>query len=157
MYPAYNHSLFDKPENAKYMTNDEVDRSDWMIGTGYNNPNDAEEHFAASTRTYIVATVFGHSSDLSDVAKPSARLACLRGKDGRLDEIVASTAPAASTPGESSISANPSTASPSNSSDSTSPVAASTTTEAASMAGQSASIQSLSLFLSFAVFSYVLL
>ncbi|KAK1561503.1 LOW QUALITY PROTEIN: uncharacterized protein LY79DRAFT_595499 [Colletotrichum navitas] len=51
---------------------------DEVAHTGFNNPHNQTSYYAASNRTYVVVTVFGHSANISNAVEPVAELACLR-------------------------------------------------------------------------------
>ncbi|KAF6796483.1 hypothetical protein CSOJ01_13143 [Colletotrichum sojae] len=76
---AWNASYLAEKTTSKILTVDEVGQRSWMIGTGFNEPNNQTSYDAASNRTYVLATVFGYSSGVSDAAEPVADLSCLRG------------------------------------------------------------------------------
>ncbi|KAK1445739.1 hypothetical protein CMEL01_09982 [Colletotrichum melonis] len=63
---------------SKILTVDEVGQYSWMVGTGFNDPNNQTSYYAASNRTYVVVTIFGHSVDVTNAVEPEAKLACLR-------------------------------------------------------------------------------
>ncbi|KAL1856435.1 hypothetical protein Daus18300_010702 [Diaporthe australafricana] len=73
-------SLFQDPASAKGLVVDEVGQSSWMIGTGFGDSGNTTAYYAASNRTYLVATVFGYSSVVDEAKRqaPHASLACLR-------------------------------------------------------------------------------
>ncbi|TDZ17901.1 hypothetical protein Cob_v009249 [Colletotrichum orbiculare MAFF 240422] len=77
---GWDSSLLQSPATAQALTVDEVAQQSWMLGTGYVEPNNQTAHYAASNRTYLLATVFGYSEDVdaSKIKAPEAQLACLR-------------------------------------------------------------------------------
>ncbi|KAF6834629.1 hypothetical protein CMUS01_06101 [Colletotrichum musicola] len=75
---AWDASYLADKATSKILTVDEVGKQSWMIGTGFNEPNNQTSYYAASNRTYVLATVFGHTADVSNAAEPVAELACLR-------------------------------------------------------------------------------
>ncbi|KAI7775179.1 hypothetical protein LA080_007166 [Diaporthe eres] len=76
---GWDHSWLEKPESAKTLVVDQVGQSSWMVGTGFGDSGNTTTYYAASNRTYLVATVFGYSSAVHESKRqvPYASLACL--------------------------------------------------------------------------------
>ncbi|KAK2060412.1 hypothetical protein LY76DRAFT_509962 [Colletotrichum caudatum] len=94
---------------SKTLVVDEVSQYSWMIGTGFSDPYNQTSYYAASNRTYLIATVFGHSADVDNPAEPVAELACLR---PAWSVIPTATTTGRITSTSSSIMGEPSTAAP---------------------------------------------
>ncbi|KAK2033986.1 hypothetical protein LX32DRAFT_660138 [Colletotrichum zoysiae] len=94
---------------SKTVVVDEVSQYSWMIGTGFSDPYNQTSYYAASNRTYLIATVFGHSADVDNPAEPVAELACLR---PAWSAIPTATTTGRITSTSSSVLSEPSTAAP---------------------------------------------
>ncbi|KAK2017154.1 hypothetical protein LZ32DRAFT_551605 [Colletotrichum eremochloae] len=75
---AWDASYLADRASSKTLVVDEVSQDSWMIGTGFSDPHNQTSYYAASNRTYVIATVFGHSADVDNSTEPVAELACLR-------------------------------------------------------------------------------
>ncbi|KAF6803168.1 hypothetical protein CSOJ01_11083 [Colletotrichum sojae] len=77
---AWNSDTLANEAAAKLLTVDELNPSSWAIGTGAGAEGNETAYYETSNRTFIIGTVFGYSSSVTEGNKqpPKLSLACLR-------------------------------------------------------------------------------
>ncbi|OBR08030.1 Alpha-glucanase [Colletotrichum higginsianum IMI 349063] len=77
---AWNSDTFTDQAAAKLVAMDELNPWSWFIGTGGVEEGNSTAYYEASNRTYVIGTVFGYSTSVTDSNKqtPKLSLACLR-------------------------------------------------------------------------------